>query len=324
MIRWGSLVIAASTLGYALVDGIGPAVVGARILQGLGQAMTYTAFWAYIADRLPAGRRAQGIALFGISGLAPIGIGPVLGDQILASSFGYRGVFLVATACALIAFGLSILLEESVANAPATDFFELLRRPSLRPIWLVTLFLALGFTAAFVFVTTYVAATGVGTVGAFFAAYSLAAITWRLGFAWIPDRIGPARMVIPGLALYAVGLATVGLSASSTGLIAGGLLTGLGHGISFPVVVALATSRASAEERGTTTAIFTALFDISLFGASPVIGWMIEQFGYGSSFTGVGLAVLVGIVIFHVTERRWVRLEALATGEPATAPVPHV
>jgi MFS family permease len=114
------------------------------------------------------------------------------------------------------------------------------------------------------------------------------------------------------------------LSASSTGLIAGGLLTGLGHGISFPVVVALATSRASAEERGTTTAIFTALFDISLFGASPVIGWMIEQFGYGSSFTGVGLAVLVGIVIFHVTERRWVRLEALATGEPATAPVPHV
>jgi MFS family permease len=324
MIRWGTLVIAASTLGYAFVDSIGPAVVGARVLQGLGQAMTYTAFWAYIADRLPAARRAQGIALFGISGLAPIGIGPALGDQILASTFGYRGVFLVATACALVAFGLSLLLEESVANAPATSFFDVLRRPSLRPIWLVTLILALGFTAAFVFVTTYVTATGVGTVGSFFAAYAIAAIAWRLGFAWIPDRIGPARMVAPGLALYAAGLATVGLVGNNSGLVVGGLLTGLGHGISFPVVVTLATSRAAIEERGTTTAIFTALFDISLFGAAPLIGWMIEQVGYGTSFATIGAAVLLGIAIFYLTERRWVRLEEMVRGEPVTAPSPHV
>ena len=324
MIRNGTLVIAASTFAYAFVDGIGPAVVGARILQGLGQAMAYTAFWAYIADRLPAANRAQGIALFGISGLAPIGIGPLLGDQILATRFGYQGIFIVATACALVAFVISLLLEESVANSPATHFFELLRRPSLRSMWLVTLILALGFTAAFVFVTTYVTATRVGTVGSFFAAYSSAAIVWRLGFAWIPDRIGPARMVGPGLALYAAGLATVGLAGSSFGLISGGLLTGLGHGISFPVVVTLATSRVTLEERGTTMAIFTALFDMSLFGASPLIGWMIEQFGYGASFSGVAVALLVGVAMFHQTERRWIKLEEAIKAESASAPIPHV
>jgi MFS family permease len=161
-------------------------------------------------------------------------------------------------------------------------------------------------------------------VGSFFAAYSIAAIIWRLGFAWIPDRIGPARMVGPGLVLYAAGLATVALAGNSFGLISGGLLTGLGHGISFPVVVTLATSRATLEERGTTMAIFTALFDISLFGASPLIGWMIEQFGYGTSFSSVALALLVGVAMFHLTERRWVKLEEAIKAESASAPIPHV
>jgi predicted MFS family arabinose efflux permease len=131
-------------------------------------------------------------------------------------------------------------------------------------------------------------------------------------------------MIAPGLALYAAGLATVGLVGNNSGLVVGGLLTGLGHGISFPVVVTLATSRAAMEERGTTTAIFTALFDISLFGAAPLIGWMIEQVGYGTTFATIGGAVLLGIAIFYLTERRWVRLEAMVTGEPVTAPSPHV
>lgn len=330
MIRIGCLVIAASTLSYAFIETIGTAMVGARVLQGLGQAMAMTAFWAYIADRLPDAHRTQGIALFGISGLAPIGVGPALGDQILASSFGYQGVFLVATAFSVIAFLLAMRLEESGAEVGSQTvdgkggFFDLLRRPALRPVWFVILVLALGFTAAFVFVTTYVTATGIGRVGTFFAAYSITAITWRLALSWIPDRVGPARMVAPGLGLYGIGLAVIGLVAPPGGLLLGGFLTGLGHGISFPVVITLATSRVASQERGTTTAIFTALFDVSLFGASPVIGWIIGEFGYATAFMTVAVAVLVGMVLFYMAESRWVGLEPDVTAEPATAPVPHV
>lgn len=327
MIRLGCLVLAASTLSYAFIESIGIPVVGARLLQGLGQAMAMTAFWAYIADRLPEAHRSQGIALFGISGLAPLGIGPALGDQILASRFGYQGVFLAATAFSLISFLLAMRLEEPESddheNASA-GFFPMLRRPSLRPVWFVILVLALGFTAAFVFVTTYVTAIGAGRVGTFFAAYAVTAIVWRLTLSWVPDRVGPVRMIAPGLILYAAGLIVIGLIAPPWGLIGGGVLTGLGHGISFPVVVAVATSRAAPGERGTAIAIFTALFDLCLFGAAPVIGWIIEQFGYATTFVTVALAVLVGMVIFYIAERRWVKLEEGIRAESATVPIPHV
>ena len=65
--------------------------------------------------------------------------------------------------------------SEDHENAGA-GFFPMLRRPSLRPVWFVILVLALGFTAAFVFVTTYVASIGAGRVGTFFAAYAVTAI----------------------------------------------------------------------------------------------------------------------------------------------------
>ncbi len=326
LIRIGCLVTAAATLSYAFIGDLGFPIVGARILQGLGQAMSMTAFWAYIADRLPIENRAQGIALFGISGLAPIGIAPALGDQILGSSWGYRGVFLVATAFVLGAVLLSLLLEEPEIEGGTehVGFFDVLRRPALRPIWFVILVLALGFTAAFIFVKTYVTQTGIGSVGPFFAAYSGAAVLYRLTLSWIPDRVGPARMLAPGLTFYALGLALVGLVDPPWGLIVGGAMTGLGHGISFPIVVTLATSRAEPHERGTATAIFTALFDVALFGASPIIGWLIGLFGYSTSFVSIAVAVFIGMGLFFVAERRFTSIEPRVTDEPATAPVPHV
>ena len=274
MIRIGTAIVALATLSYAFIDQIGPAVVGARLLQGLGQAMSMTAFWTYIADRTPVQFRTQGIALFGISGLAPIGIAPALGDRILTTEWGYRGIFLAAAAFSVIAFVLSMFLERSGVNtgATTTGFRELLGRPNLRPIWFVTLVLSLGFTAAFVFVKTYVTTAGLGTIGPFFATYALVAVTWRLTLAWVPDRVGPMKCSGPGLTAYALGVGLVGPRHCQLGLIVGGAFTGLGHGISFPVVVTLATSRAAPGERGTTTAIFTALFDLALFGASPLPG----------------------------------------------------
>jgi len=327
LIRIGSLVVAAATFAYAFADHLGPLVIGARLLQGLGQAMTMTAFWTYIADRFPNEKRTQGIALFGISGLAPIGIAPALGDFILGTSWGYRGVFLVATGFSLISFAMSMFLERSGVNtgATTTGFAAVLRTAALRPVWLVTAFLSLGFTTAFVFVKTYVTTSGIGSVGPFFAAYAITAVSWRLAFGWVPDRVGPTRMVGPGLTLYAVGIGTLGLVPGSAGLIIGGAFAGLGHGISYPVVLAIATMRASEGDRGTATAIFTAVFDLALFVASPLIGWVIEVFGYETMFQGVALTVLIGMMLFYLHERRDPSSGTRAvTAEPATAPVPHV
>ncbi|HSL24649.1 MAG TPA: MFS transporter, partial [Acidimicrobiia bacterium] len=308
------------------VDQLGPAVVVARLLQGVGQAMTMTAFWTYIADRVPVENRTQGIALFGISGLAPIGIAPALGDLILTGNWGYRGLFLAAAGFSVGAFALSMFLERSGVHtgAATSGFGSVLRSPELRPIWLVSLFVSLGFTTAFIFVKTYVATSHLGTVGPFFAAYASMAVAWRLAFAWVPDRVGPARMIPPGLGLYALGLAVLGLVPSTLGLVVGGIFTGLGHGISYPVILGIATVRAAPRARGTATAIFTAVFDLTLFAASPVIGAAIGLFGYRAMFLGVAFVITLGALGFTRIDRTArMAMHPAATGGPAIAPVPH-
>ena len=328
MIRIGSLVVATATLMYAFVDHVGPALIGARLLQGLGQAMTMTAFWTYIADRVPPERRTQGIALFGISGLAPIGIAPALGDFILRGSWGYRGLFLIAMAFSLISFGFSLVLERTGVHSGAatTGFSAVLRNRSMRPIWLITIFVSLGFTTAFVFVKTYVTTSGIGSVGPFFIAYAVAAVGWRLVLGWVPDRVGPVRVVGPALGMYALGLALLGFVPGTLGLLIGGVFAGLGHGIGYPVILGLATVRAGEGDRGTATAIFTGIFDLALFGASPMIGASINWFGYSSTFKGVAATIVAGVVWFYVMDRRNRNAyeSRIPTTEPATAPIPHV
>ena len=104
VIRAGTLMVAVSTLTMAFTSHIGVALVAARLVQGIGQALTMTAFWTYIADRVPAANRAHGIAVFGISGLLPMGIAPALGDLILTTDWSYQGLFLIAAGFSLIAF----------------------------------------------------------------------------------------------------------------------------------------------------------------------------------------------------------------------------
>lgn len=296
LIRLGTLSVAGATLLYAWAEQLGPIVIGARLLQGLGQAMAYTAFWTYIADRFPAHQRTYGMALFGISGLIPLGVAPALGDFILRTDLGYRGLFLVATGFALMAFALAMTLERSgvTTGATTTGFRAVLASRDLRPVWMATVALSLGFTTAFVFIKTYVTTTGLGSVGPYFSSWAAAAIVWRLAFGWVPDRVGPKRMVLPGLSVYAAGLAGVGLIGGVPGLVVGGLLAGVGHGISYPVILTLATIRSGEGDRGTATAIFTALFDLMLFAAAPLLGAVIGWLGYRIMFGLVALTLVSG------------------------------
>ena len=325
VIRVGTLMLAVSTLAMGFIGHLGVLVVTARLFQGIGQAITITAFWTYIADRIPAENRAQGIALFGISGLLPMGIAPAIGDGILTTDWGYQGLFVVAASFATAAFVLSMFLERSGVNvgATTTGFHSVLRSEPLRPVWVATAFLSIAFTTTFIFIKTYVTTTGLNSVGPFFAAFALSAVVWRLVFGKVPDRVGPKRIVGPGLALYAAGLAIVGLVGGTGGLAVGGLVTGLGHGITYPVVLAIATMRAPVGDRGTVTATFTAVFDLVLFSVAPILGLVIGAFGYPAMFLIVATALLVGIVLFYRWDRGGEDTPAAIT-ESANAPVPHL
>ena len=86
-----ALQVAATSL-YLRLDTLGLHVYGIRLLDGMAMTMWYTALFTYAADLVPASRRTEGLAIFGISGLIPIGLAAVAGDVILAYA-SYRELF---------------------------------------------------------------------------------------------------------------------------------------------------------------------------------------------------------------------------------------
>src|SRR5262245_37198059 len=70
-----------------------------RVVHGVAQAAMFSVLFTYAADIVPAERRAEGIALYGISGMIPMAVGVLLGELVIVEG-DYSRVFMLACGCA--------------------------------------------------------------------------------------------------------------------------------------------------------------------------------------------------------------------------------
>ncbi len=317
LIHIGNAANIGSILLYLTVNSLGPWLYVVRIVHGAGLAMLFSAFFTYGSDVVPASRRTEGFALFGVSGLLPLAVAGVLGDFVLSVA-GFTQLFLVAAGAAVMAgiFGLP-LPERRPSLSEGRQrggFVSVIRAPSLAPLWLMTAGLAFVLTTYFTFLRTYVDETGIGSVGLFFAVYGGAAVLLRIIFGWVPDRVGPKRVLYPAMASLAVGFIVLTFAAGNAHIALAGLLCGVGHGYAFPILSGMVASRAPDEDRGSAITFFTALLDVGLLVAGPVLGWIITWQGYSAMFTFSAFFIGVATIAFAVWDAHMLR-----THEPAVA-----
>jgi MFS family permease len=307
VILWGGALHALATALYLAVDRIGPLLYGVRVLHGFAEALLFSALFAYAADRVPARRRTEGLALFGVSGMLPVSLGGWIGDGLLPRH-GFQALFALAAALALASFALSFRMPEArrprFVPSAATGARAALRQRELRPLWLIGTVFSVALTAFFVFIKRFVDETGIGSVGLFFGAYTGAALALRLFLGWLPDRVGPKRVLAPALVALCAGFAVMSVAASERSLVAAGLLCGFGHGFTFPILFGLVVTRAPDENRGTTLALFTALFDFGVLVGGPLFGLVIERLGFSAMFATAGAAMALGTLGFFAWDAR--------------------
>jgi MFS family permease len=300
----GCLNVAVCAL-YLTVTGLGPWLYAVRIGHGVAEAMLFAALFTHAADLVPPSRRTEGIALFGVSGLLPMSIGGLLGDVILARA-GYAELFAVSAALAFLSLLLSLPLRDhprAPDDLPARGFLAAAAQRDLLPLWFLGTVFATALSAHFAFLKTYVLETGVGSVGLFFSAYSIAAVLLRVLFGWVPERVGPKRALHPALGLLALGFALLAGAASPAAVAAAGACAGLGHGFTFPILSGLVVGRARPAERGAAMALFTALFDAGVLIGGPLFGTVIHLGGYGAMFATAAATVAAGAVVFAAWDR---------------------
>lgn len=306
---------------YLTVSAVGPWLFVVRILHGFAISMVFTSLFTYGADIIPASRRTEGLALFGVSGLLPIALGGVVGEIVLAQA-DFGALFVTSSIFGAIGLVATLALPETMVHLAAGErrigFFEAVWRRELLPIWAVTLSFSFALTGYFTFLRTYVDETGVGSVGLFFAFYAGVAVALRVAFAWLPERVGPSRVLYPAFALLVAGFFVLARAGSTTDIAIAGLLCGAGHAYSFPILLGFTVDRASDAGRGSAVAFFTALFDAGTLLGGPALGFVIEQSGYSTMYfaTGVFLAAAVAGYAF------WERKLAAASNPPSDRLVP--
>src|SRR5688500_1196073 len=219
----GSVLNVLASASYLTVDSISPWLYALRLLHGLAEAMLFSVLFTIAADVVPASQRTRGIALFGISGMIPLSLAGWLGDELLRHG-DYDTLFVAATAAALVGLAAALFLPDSrpptqPGDAPSRGFWRAVSAPPLRPLWLLGFAFAIAVASYFAFLKTFVLARGVGSVGSFFAAYTIAAIALRLGFGGLPDRFGLRITLLPAVTSTAMCVALLAEAGSDTAVI---------------------------------------------------------------------------------------------------------
>lgn len=302
----GSILMLASPFLYlGIQDPLGSAYLPfllLRALHGVGLAICFTSVFTFMADILPQDRLNEGIGMFGISGLIGIAIGPILAE-IMLEHFGFAGLFIVAG----ILSGISLIIHQPLKeSAPTgeeesdlTTFFGLFRREKFIVVGLISLLFGVGLAGSGNFVAPLAEERNLGFISAYFFCYSGGAITIRFVNGWLSGKFGENRILPCSIVLYMAGLLLLPLAYNQEVLCVAGILSGIGHGLLFPLLNTMAVRDESASIRGKATGIFTGGIDSGIFAGSLILGYIGDWFGLNVLFLCAGLSMTIALIIFR-------------------------
>jgi multidrug resistance protein len=311
---WGLLGLAAATVLFAFADTYWM-LLGARLLQGVAAAATWTAGLALVADTYPGESRgaALGTAMAGMT--AGMLIGPPFGG-LLYEWGGYRAPFLVAAGVAAVQ-GVALLLL--VADPPRLLDEEGSLRRLLRDRGMQV---AAGATAVAAGAWGLLEPTlplrmeeefdfSPGAVGLLFGAATLVYGVSTPLIGALSDRWGGRRTMVAGAVLLAGALPLLGAPDAVAIVVAGLLLVSVAYG--FLLTPTLPEMAAVVDRRGggayaSAYAVFNAAYAAGMM-AGPVIG------GALVSALGFGMALLVTAVLVVAY------VPVLMTGRAAASPI---
>ena len=294
----------------------GPWLWALFLLQRIMQLALFTTMLTYGADSIPVKTRTQGLAIFGLSGLIPIGVSGYLGDVVIASA-GFDGLFWLAAALSASSFAVvwSLPALPVRGSQPRRSFWAAMAQRDLLPLWFATLMFSLGLETLFTFTRTYVDARQVGSAGAFFGVYGIVAAATRLLGGRLYDRIPHRPLLVSSIAVYGAGLGVMAVAGTIEALLLAAVATGSAHGAAFPLLSSEVVNRARISERGSAMSVFTSIFDIALLLGAPAVGFIIEGFDYLVAFSVTAVALAAGAIFYGFWDRRLVKSSAPLVAE---------
>ncbi|HZS33986.1 MAG TPA: MFS transporter [Methylomirabilota bacterium] len=289
----GTVIFALAPLGYAAARSI-PVLLLARLFHGVGMGLGPTAATAVVTDLTPPERRGAAMGLFGLASALGLALGPYLGIE-LAHRAGFAASFATAAAVEAVALALAWRLPETRPAPPAGSadggvpgagrLGQWARRwfsaGAVFPAGLIlALYVSYGGLASFL--PLFAARRQLGNPGLFFTVFAVASVAVRPVAGHVADRVGRRAVVAPALAVAAASLVLLAFAASPAGLLAAAAVYGVGFGAGQPALLAMATDRVPAQQRGRAMGTVYTAWELGISGGSVVLGLCAARFGYAA------------------------------------------
>ncbi len=284
----GLLATALALLGYAL-SATPQQLVVVRALHGLAAAILTPGAFAILGDSARAGQRARVMGISGAFIAAAAVIGPLIAG-IVRDKQSPEAVFLLS---ATIMLGTFFIFWYSVRKlvrmpeeiSPQDDSRpEAASRglPRLVTSYLAALALTVGLGTLVTHLPIVLAERGESATrtGLTFTAFAVVAmIAMASPLSRVSDRFGRLVPMMAGLVSVSAGMLVLWASGGFPGAVLGMGIFGLGFGVLFPAMTALAAESVQQNQRGKAFGIFFAVFSVGVVIGAMFSGLLADRLG---------------------------------------------
>lgn len=297
-------------LGYALFHGINSFIIF-RFLNGVQYSFVGSLVMTLAADNLPKSKMASGLGIFGVGSAIGTAIGPAIGfglyqfgSRLGTPETGFMFVFTFAAIALFLAIIPSLILspdkktKEEIASTGA--WYKNIVTIHAVPTTIVMFFIVLAYAILNSYIFNFGAERNIGNISLFYTFMACTLIISRPMSGWLSDKLGVARVIIPGLILFAGAFIIVGFSLSIETVLIGAVIAALGVGSTQPAIQAMCLQSVSPLKRSVASNTIYVGMDMGFF-IGPILGGLIYKYSsYAFMFKITAVPVLLGLVCFII------------------------
>ncbi len=290
----GAAIVAVTTFGYVFATSL-PALVGIRLVGGIGEAAFFVGAATMITDLSPVDRRGEALSYWSVAVYTGLAFGPKIGESV-QQAWGFHAVWYVGGALAAAAAMLGFFTRETRPDVTPTEGGPLLHRAAILPgiIMFLGLIALAGYTA---FLKLYGRTFGIEDVGDFFLLYGGLVLAIRIFGATLPDRLGPLRGGTVALTGAGTAMVVIALFPSRVGLIVGTVIFAFGMSMMYTNLMTLALVGVDERERAAVVGTFSTFFDLSQGFGAFLVGAVVSLTSYEGGFFFGALASAAGLAL---------------------------
>ena len=301
------IAISASLFLFGSLDTVGAGLVIASLLLGFGWGLTYSLGPIVLTRLVLADERVRFFTLLSVFVMAGFGLSPVLASALESSGYSVRDAFYVTATLCIVSAALFLLLDAPIrahaisprAEAPSritiAALSGVLKSRAVLPVAMVCLGASI-FAGLNNFQTVFADTRGLDYAD-FFLTYTITVVVLRLVLARFRDGKNPYLTI--SLLQYVMCLSIVIFIFSDASLplyLLVAVLFGVGYGVSYPILVAMAANDARDDLSAQTLQVFALSYFIGIFGFPLIAGWMIVEVGAAPL-----LVLIAGLALIEAT-----------------------